>query len=202
MLKNPTLVYYDEKSTQYVQDTCTADVSKLRQRFLKCLKKGALILDFGCGSGRDSNYFLENGYVVDACDGSEKMCRLARANTGLPVRHMLFQELKDNEKYDGIWACASILHLSKPELTDVLQRMYKALKPGGYAYASFKYGNFEGERSGRYYTDMTEGSLTTVLEQIEGFRILEMWVSTDVRKERRNEKWLNVIFKKETNDEG
>ena len=64
---------------------------------------------------------------------------------------MLFQELQEKEKYDGIWACASILHVPKIELADILQKMCNAVKVDGVIYISFKYGNFEGEQNGRFF---------------------------------------------------
>ncbi len=116
------------------------------------------VLDFGCGSGRDAKYFIDKGLEVTATDGSEELCKLASEYAGIPVRCMLFQELDDVERYDGIWACSSILHLPKDELRPVLKKMTKALKPDGIIYTSFKYGDFEGERNGRYFTDFTEES--------------------------------------------
>ena len=114
------------------------------------------ILDFGCGSGRDTKYFLEHGYWVDAVDGSVELCRIASEFTGIEVRQMLFQELQEKEKYDGIWACASVLHVPKIELANILQKMCNAVKTDGIIYTSFKYGDFEGERSGRFFSDFTE----------------------------------------------
>ena len=84
-----------------------------RQRFLACLPAGAAILDFGCGSGRDAKAFLELGFSVEASDGSEELCRRASELTGIPVKRMLFSELSAADRYDGIWACASILHLPR-----------------------------------------------------------------------------------------
>lgn len=119
--------------------------------FLNLLRTESYILDFGCGSGRDTKYFLEHGYQVDAVDGSMELCRIASEFTGIEVRQMLFQELQEKEKYDGIWACASILHVPKIELADILQKMCNAVKVDGVIYISFKYGNFEGEQNGRFF---------------------------------------------------
>lgn len=109
---------------------------------------------------------------------------------------MLFQELDDQEKYDGIWACASILHLSKNELADVLQKMCRALKNNGIIYTSFKYGTFEGERNGRYFTDLTEDSFRILLRSVRGLSVEKLWLTGDVREDRGNEKWLNIILRK------
>ena len=172
------------------------DFSGIQNRFLSHLPEGALILDFGCGSGRDTRYFLGKGFRVEAADGSEELCRLASVYTGIPVKQMLFQELEETEKYDGIWACASILHLRREELPEVFRKMYRALKPGGILYVSFKYGDFEGERNGRYFRDMTEETAEELLESVPELKIKERWVTGDVRAGRGAEKWLNMILRR------
>ena len=154
------------------------------------------ILDFGCGSGRDTRYFLSQGYLVDAVDGSKEICKLASAYTGIQIQQMLFQELAAENLYDGIWACSSILHLPYQELKMVLIKMANALKADGIVYTSFKYGNFEGERNGRYFTDMTEESLQRLLGEIQTFQLEETWVTADVRPGRGDERWLNILLKK------
>lgn len=158
--------------------------------------QGGSILDFGCGSGRDAKYFLGQGFQVDAIDGSEELCKLASEYTGIPVKQMLFQELNAVEHYDGIWACSSILHLPLDELTQVLENMATALKPNGIIYTSFKYGSFAGERNGRYFTDMTETSFAALMQNIISLETEEQWITSDVRPERGEEKWLNVILRK------
>ena len=191
-----TIRYYDEHADSFAAGTIRVDFSAAQDRFLSFLPKDGRILDFGCGSGRDSKYFLEKGFQVDAMDGSEKMCRIARQNTGLPVRQMLFSELDAEAVYDGIWACASILHLPKSELQNVFCKISRALKPGGYCYTSFKYGEFEGERNGRHFTDFTEKTFENFLTELNKLTIADEWISSDVRPGRTEEKWLNVIIQK------
>lgn len=152
--------------------------------------------DFGCGSGRDTAYFLKKGYKVDAIDGSEKLCKIASDNTGIAVKHMLFQELYAVDEYDGIWACASILHIPKETLKIVFTKMIVAIKPGGYIYVSFKYGDFEGYRNDRYFTDFKEKSFESFVKAFPEVSIMGEKVTADVRPGRQNEKWLNVILKK------
>ncbi len=108
----------------------------------------------------------------------------------------MFSELDAEEKYDGIWACASILHLPKEELKDVFVRMIRAVNPGGYIYVSFKYGDFEGYRNERYFTDFTLESFRKFQEQFSEVEIREEWISSDVRPGRGDEKWLNEILQK------
>ena len=190
-----TLDYYNANAQAFAASTVSVDFSATQRRFAQLLPPGGRILDFGCGSGRDSKFFLQEGFDVTATDGSAELCRLARELTGLPVRHELFQDLAETNTYDGIWACASILHLPKAELAGVLAKMVAALKPGGVIYASFKYGDFEGTRNGRYFTDFTEEGFRSFMQPIEGIRIADWWVSTDVRPGRGDERWLNLLLR-------
>lgn len=195
---NQTISYYNRHAGAFIKDTQLVEFSSVQDAFLKCLKPGAFILDFGCGSGRDTKYFLEKGYQVEAIDGSEAMCAIAAAYTGLDVKPMYFQELSAEEEYDGIWACSSILHLPWEELEDVFGKMLRALKPQGTIYTSFKYGDFEGIRSDRYFTDMTEARFAHFLANFKHVTLIKSWVTDDVRPGRDNEKWLNLLLKKTT----
>lgn len=196
MNSTPTLDYYNQNAQSFVEGTVSVDFHETQDRFLKLLDKGSLVLDFGCGSGRDTKYFLEHGMYVEATDGSGELCRIASDYAGIPVKQMLFQELKETEKYDGIWACSSILHLPKQELKVVLMKMADALKEQGIIYTSFKYGDFEGERNGRYFTDFTEDTFRDFVADITEIQIEEVWITGDVRQGRNEEKWLNLIMRK------
>ena len=193
---NRTLEYYNQNSKSFTGTTLDVEFSEIQDTFLSYLKEGSYILDFGCGSGRDTRYFLKKGYRVDAIDGSEEMVRIASENTGIEVKHMLFQELNETGKYDGIFACASILHVRREELPDILNKMYKALKNGGVIYVSFKYGTFEGERNGRYFTDMNEERIESLMQEVPAMEVLKETITADVRPGRADEKWLNVFLRK------
>ncbi len=191
-----TLIYYNQNAELFAQGTLSVDFKQTQDRFLNKLTTNACILDFGCGSGRDTKYFLEKGYQVDATDGSEELCKLASDYAGISVKQMLFEELDEAQKYDGIWACSSILHLSKPALADVLKKMATALKANGVVYTSFKYGDFEGERNGRYFTDFTLELFEEFIQDISELQIEDYWITGDVRPGRGEEKWLNLILRK------
>lgn len=191
-----TLTYYNQNADSFVTGTISVDFRQTQDKFLKKLPPVSHILDFGCGSGRDTKYFLTQGHTVDPIDGSEELCKIATAYTGIQVKQMLFQELTAYEKYDGIWACSSILHLPREELKTVLRRMSDALKQNGIAYTSFKHSEFEGERAGRYFTDFTIAAFTDFMQQIDCFTIEEHWITSDVRPGRGEEKWLNLILRK------
>ena len=195
-MKNCTLQYYENNAIEFSSGTIVADMGDARSRFMNLLQPDACILDLGCGSGRDTKAFLDAGYRVDAVDGSAKLCRLASEYSGIPVRQMLFQELDSLEAYDGIWACASILHLPKEELEAVLHLIHRALKQGGILYTSFKYGTYEGLRNGRYFTDFTEGTLQEFLKKIPSLLIEEVWITGDVRPGREEERWINLLARR------
>lgn len=190
---NKTLKYYNQTAQTFVQGTIDADLGKLHRRFLKLLPIQAHILDLGCGSGRDAKAFLDAGYQVTAIDGSEGCCRLAGDYIGQPVLCQTFEELDFDQAFDGVWACASLLHVPYAELTVIFEKIARALRPGGTLYASFKYGDFEGERNGRYFTDLTEERLAVVIETVAGLTVVETFVTGDVREGRGDERWLNVI---------
>ena len=176
MNENKTLEYYNKNADNFAKTTINVDFYETQNRFSTLLPEHRYILDFGCGS--------------------EEMCYIASNYTGIQVRRMLFEELDENKKYDGIWACSSILHLPKNELKAVFMKMFKALKEDGIIYTSFKYGDFEGERNGRYFTDFTEKTFEEFVEEIDNLQLKEEWITGDVRPGRGEEKWLNVILQK------
>lgn len=194
--KGNTLGYYEDHASEFYKSTVNVEFSTMQERFLKKLKNDSYILDFGCGSGRDTKYFIEQGYGVDAVDGSKELCKLASEHTGIEVKNMFFQELAEVGKYDGIWACSSILHLPIDELTIVMRKMVVALKENGVIYTSFKYGTFAGERNGRFFTDMTEVTFAEFIREIEDLEVEEQWTTSDIRPGRGEEKWLNLILRK------
>ena len=191
-----TLNYYNQCAEAYNETTLNIEFDSKREMLLKYLQPNAHILDLGCGSGRDSKGFLQKGYKVTAVDGSKELCKIASKNIGQDVICQLFNELDAVNKFDGVWACASLLHLPTNELKQTLKRVEKALKKDGYFYASFKYGDFEGERDGRYFNDFTEVSFSTLLKEFPNLELQEVEVTTDVIPGRENVSWLNVIMKK------
>ena len=193
---NDTLKYYEINASGFSESTVKVDFTEVQEKFLALVPRGGTLLDFGCGAGRDTKAFPERGYRVEAVDGSEKLCEIASEFTGIEVKQILFEELDEMEKYDGIWACASILHLPKTELKMVMSKMICAVKQGGYIYISFKYGEFEGDRNGRYFTDFTEETFQQFMQIFNEVSIKETWISVDVRPGRGDEKWLNVIMQR------
>jgi len=195
-IEKKNLEYYNKKAIEYTQNTVDVNFSEIQNWFASFLDKDSLILDFGCGSGRDSLAFLNMGYKVEPMDGSPSFCSIAEKVTRLKITNLRFSELNEKNKYDGVWACASLLHVPLKDLPSILNKIYLALKARGIVYCSFKYGNFEGVRNGRYFTDFTEEKFNKLIKNEELFDIVETRVTSDVRKGRENEKWLNIILEK------
>ncbi len=192
-----TLSYYNENAKEFVSDTIDVAFTEMQDIFLEYVPDRGKILDFGCGSGRDTKYFLSKGYDVQAIDGSVELCKIASEYTRITVKQMLFEELDACEEYDGVWACASILHVEKQQLPEIIQKIATATRKNGTVYLSFKYGDFEGVKNGRYFTYLTEESFEKVLRDIPTLTIDRLWITKDVRIARGDEQWLNLILKKQ-----
>ena len=191
-----TLDYYNKNAISFIEGTLHVDFSTLQKKFASYIEKGGSILDLGCGSGRDSKAFLEMGYSVVAIDGSQELCKLASKYIGQNVLCSTFQEYSPEELFDGIWACASLLHLKIGEIGKIMKKYASTLKDNGIFYVSFKYGTFHGERNGRFFTDMNEELFETLLKGIPELSIDRQFITEDVRPGRKTEKWLNVFLKK------
>ena len=187
--------YYDENAKEFFDGTVDADMSSHHDKFLALMPENGSILDAGCGSGRDAKIFKDRGFKITAIDGSAEMCRLASEFSGVDVKHMQFQEIEFENEFDGIWASASLLHVPSEELNTVLNNLKNSLKSNGILYASFKYGDFEGERNGRYFNDLTESAAIEIFKN-NGFYVIETWITHDARPGREDEKWTNILLKK------
>lgn len=196
-MMDKTIEYYNQNANKFTKETIDVEFHDVQDKLLNYLKPNSLILDFGCGSGRDSKYFLDKGFLVEAIDGSIEMVKQARKYSGIQVKHQLFEELDEKDKYDGVWACSSLLHVNSEALKKIIVKLNKALKKDGILYMSFKYGYNEEERNGRFFNDMDEKKMNSLVNDTNVFKIKEMWLSADARKGREDEKWLNVILEKD-----
>jgi len=191
-----TIAYYDRNAEQFFRDTVTLDLSDLYSKFLLHMPRGGRILDAGCGSGRDSHYFLQHGYRVEAFDASAEMCRLASSLTGQTVHHKTFEGADYMSVFDGVWACASLLHIRRDSIDAVLRKLYGSLKPGGIMFVSFKRRDAEWEQNGRLFNGYNESSFQQLIENHPSVTCESIWISDDVRPERKHEKWLNALLQR------
>jgi 2-polyprenyl-3-methyl-5-hydroxy-6-metoxy-1,4-benzoquinol methylase len=193
---NETLDYYNQNAASFIEGTRNADLSEQYRLFLKYAPMGGKVLDLGCGGGRDSAYFASLGFDVTAVDGSEELCKRVEEDHGIQARCIKFEELSFQEEFDAVWACASLLHVRKADMPDILGKVAAALKPGGVLYASFKYGDEERVSGGRFFNDYTQKDLDTLLTDENRLSLLEYQITEDVRPERSGEQWLNFMARK------
>ena len=192
-----TADYYNVNAETFFSETVNVDMAEVHARFLTRVSAGGLILDAGCGSGRDSREFIAHGYRVRAFDASPELAKLASNLVGQSVEIRTFDDVDETACYDGIWACASLLHLREPEVPDALARLWSALKPEGVFYVSFKLGDGERAYNGRHFTDATESRLRIWLAPLSDVESVECWVTKDQRPDRQDS-WLNAIIYRRT----
>ncbi len=190
-----TIDYYNQNAEAFFGATATVNMEPLHLRFLSLLPPKGRVLDAGCGSGRDAKAFADKGFSVDAFDASPELAKLASDFTGQPVEVMSFLDFERPHHYDGIWACASLLHVPAADLVQALQRLWRGLKPNGVLYVSFKHGTAEREQGGRVFTDTTEAQLRSWGQLLEGVAATDIWLTADQRPDRQEE-WVNGLFRK------
>ena len=196
-----TLDYYQTYAKDFFSQTINVDMQNVYQPFLEYLPKGnQAILDVGCGSGRDSVFFANQGFDVTAIDGSQNLIDLAKeTDNRVNWQCMTFDEIaKQNWQnyFTGIWACASLLHVHFEELPKILNNLIACLKPNGILYVSFKYGDNEREKDDRFFCDMNEHRWQLIGEQLDSAKPVMIWQTLDNRVDRQ-EIWWNVLTKSE-----
>ena len=191
--RNDTLNWYRENAEEFIARTEPVDMSTLYDAFLSHVPAGGRVMDLGCGAGNASLHFSKKGYDVLAVDGCRELCEHTRLRVGCAARVLRFEELDYENAFDGVWACASLLHLRMNELPRVLRLIRRSLKSGGVFYASFKHGETERDKNGRVFSDMTEESLRRLIDEAGGFRNISLWTTGDARPDRADEKWVNLL---------
>jgi 2-polyprenyl-3-methyl-5-hydroxy-6-metoxy-1,4-benzoquinol methylase len=192
-----TLRYYAENAQSYAESTLSVDMSPLYAEFLPLVENRGHILDAGCGSGRDALAFKKMGYRVTAFDACAELAEIASKHLQQVVPVRSFAEVSEQNRYDGIWCCASLLHVRMQDLPDCFERLADALKIKGVLYVSFKYGEGETVQSGREFTHLTESSLARLIAKGSALAILKTWQTGDQRPGREQERWLNALIRKQ-----
>ena len=189
-----TLDYYNKNSEEYFNSTLNVDMINTYKEFLKLVPEGGKILDLGCGSGRDSMNFMKLGYEVTAVDGSKELAKKASALLGKEVIASTFEELELKEKFHGIWACASLLHIKREDLKTVLNNLYNNLEDNGVFYMSFKYGEKEYvDDKNRYFNCFTDESIISFINENTKYNILGLYITEDKLGRVNEVKWVNLI---------
>lgn len=189
-----TINYYNLNAESFFQETSAVDVSAIRDRFLAFLPSGSSILDVGSGSGRDSFAFASLGYRVTAIEPSKELAILSWERFGVKPLETTIQDFKTDSLFDGVWACASLLHLPVEEVLNAFRAISNFLRPNGVFYVSFKYGNGSGVRNGRLFCDFTPDSLTELCTHSPKLSVQDIWLTNDARPERAMEQWTNALF--------
>ena len=188
--------YYDANAEDFFQRSVDAGMLPILSRFTALLPDGGRVLDAGCGAGRDAKALAQMGFAVTATEAAPKLAALASAHSGLDVRVMTFDQMDWREAFEGIWACASLLHVPRAELPATLRRLREGLVPGGVWFMSFKYGAQERWANGRHFTDLDEGGAADLLAAVGGLELIEMEVTGDVRPDRSQEPWLSLLCRR------
>lgn len=187
--------YYEINAKQYAKETFSADMSEQYKRFLPLLRERARILAVGSGSGRDACYFQKKGYQVTALEPSKNLCReIQKAFSGKIVCSDI-QSYQPDQRFDGIWACASFLHLRLEEVLCFFENIDLYLNDNGVVYLSGKNGIYTGEsEDGRYFLEFTEELVENILVVNERMKLKELWYTEDVRG-RQGFRWMNIVVK-------
>ena len=189
-----TLDYYNKNSEEYFNSTLNVDMTNTYKPFLKLVPKDGKILDLGCGSGRDSMNFMKLGYEVTAVDGAKELAKKASVLLGKEVIVSTFEELELKEKFHGIWACASLLHIKREDLKTVLNNLYNNLEDNGVFYMSFKYGEKEYvDDKNRYFNCFTDESIISFINENTKYNILGLYITEDKLGRVNEVKWVNLI---------
>ncbi|HEY9575724.1 MAG TPA: class I SAM-dependent methyltransferase [Lachnospiraceae bacterium] len=188
--------YYNQNASAYYDKTVHVDMAKIMQPFINLLPENAELLDMGCGSGRDTLALEEAGFSVTAMDGAIEMCRLAEIYTDKEILHLTYEEMDFLNVFDGIWACASLVHIPYKKMPQILGKMVDALVKDGLIYLSLR----EGERSGwdglREYYDYNEEVLLNLLGNIPGIAIVDIWKTLPLIEDDNPAMWWNIILRK------
>ena len=198
-----TLNYYDKNAVEFACQTVSIDMHDLYELFLNQLPQRSTqsILDVGCGSGRDANYFAKQGYNVTAIDASAELIQWARQHhmsSRISWVHLDFSSIEKQaweNKFTGIWACASLLHVPFLELPFIINSLLETLADEGVMYLSFKYGKVERVDEERFFCDMNESRWKAIVAKIPQVIEYKIWLSADKRSSIENN-WFNITIKK------
>jgi 2-polyprenyl-3-methyl-5-hydroxy-6-metoxy-1,4-benzoquinol methylase len=192
-----TLSFYNSHASEYFASTVHLKMDELYQPFLDLIPAGGHILDAGAGSGRDTKSFLNKGYRVTAVEPASALADLADKFTGQQPIRLAFCDMQFNKEFDGIWSCASLLHIPKTDIVEVLDRFTRALKPKGVIYLSLKEGKGESTaEDGRFFAYYSIPSFQNILAKLPQLTELRSWRSLETRSRSHDMPWINFLLQK------
>lgn len=198
-----TLNYYNDNAVAFAIQTVSIDIHNLYELFINQLpqRNKHYLLDVGCGSGRDANYFAKQGYEVTAIDASAELIQWAHKahmSSRISWVHLNLSSIEKQaweNKFTGIWACASLLHVPFLELPFIINSLLDTLTDDGVMYVSFKYGKGERVDEERFFCDMDELRWKTIVAKIQHVIEYHIWLSADKRADCKDA-WFNVVIKR------
>ncbi len=194
--KDPTIRFYNQNADDYANQTMFLDLADLYAPFREHVPSGR-ILDAGCGAGRDTRFFIESGYVVIAFDASTEMVRKCQEYPHAYCIQRQFSEIAFKEEFDGVWACASLHHLSVEDAKSAVTKLSTALKPRGVMFVSVKAGKGNSWKNGRYFQLYDDKGIESLFAHDPRLEILRIWHSTSAGPDGDREiDWINALVRR------
>ena len=191
---NSTIDYYNRNADGYFARTAEVTFDEIYNRFLKYIPDGGRIMDLGCGSGRDVKWLCNHGYEAYGLDASRELVSKASDEYDIPVFTGLIEEWTTAIPFDGVWCCASLMHLEDSALEQFFENLKYNLKQGGVLFMSVKSGIETGlDEQGRYLRDFTEEDVHKIITRHGEFELRELWYTED-KLSRNSFRWMNVII--------
>lgn len=190
-MTDTTLNFYETNSEAYAANKATPN-PRLGAFLSQCKPEGR-VLELGTGGGVDASVIIANRFTLDATDGSAQLAAIASHRIGQPVRTMLFHELDAEDAYDGVYACASLTHVPRQDLCDVIKKIYRAMTANAVVWASFKAGSEEASDAlGRSYNYLQQDELMSLWQAAAPWRKMEAEAWTGSAYDRKPTDWVAI----------
>jgi SAM-dependent methyltransferase len=190
-----TDAFYRANAQSYFDRTFSLSMDHLYRPFLEAVGARGRILDVGSGSGRDVKAFRALGYEAFGIEASPELAQLASSHVGPYFTVARVESFVTNERFDAIWACASLLHLPRAELYGTIRRLRGLLRPGGVFFATVQTGTGDlVQADGRRYTYYSAAEFEDAVSE-SGLQVQRAWESRDVMRPN-GPRWINVIARR------